>query len=181
MIGTYRKKSGGQVLLQMPSSGDQRDLDVSGSSYRPTLHNPTYDMTNETSISTTDNPMVITGDAEQKLISGNETTTYDIAYPNPHSAVEGTVYDVAHQPAQSEAEQGGYDITVHSVSQPQNVQVASSPEYDYADVPWQQSKDVSSFESAEHPSYSYADTSLTDARGVKKPFPAAHVHSRSTQ
>ena len=122
--------------------------------------------------------MVISGDAEQKLKSGNEMTTYDIAYPNFRSSLEGKVYDVAHQPPRPEGEQGGYDITVHSVSQPKKVQVANAPEYDYADIPQQQNKNVSSFESAEHPSYSCADT---DTRGVTKPFTSAHVHTLSTQ
>lgn len=90
-------------------------------------------MTIETSVSTTHNRMVTTGGEEQKLKSGNEMKTYyDIAYPNPRSAVEGTVYDVA---PRLEAEQGGYEINMHSVSQPQKVQVASTLEYDYVDVP----------------------------------------------
>ena len=177
--GTYSKKSGGLVLLQMPSSGNHRDLNVSGSSY--TLHNPVYGMTNEASVSTTDNPVVMTGIAEPKSKSGNEMTMYDIAHPNPRSALKGTVYDVIREPPRPETKQiGGCDITVHSMSQPQKVQAVSVPEYDYAYVPQQQSKDVSNFESA-HPSYSYADTSLTDAQGVKKPLPAAHVHTHSTQ
>ena len=131
-------------------------------------------MTNETSVSTAGNPSLATGDGVQ---SGNEVVTYDIAYPEPHSMIEGTVYNVACRPPQLEAEQGGYDITMHSVSQPQKVQVASAPEYDYADVPEQQSKPVSS---SEHPSFSYSDTSLTGAQGVKKPSPAAHILAHST-